>query len=83
MTFMFHVLKHIIKAYLGDLVAHSHKRVDHPVHLRLVFERCRQYRIRLNPHKCVFCVRSGLLFGFIVSEQGIMVDPMKVEAIPK
>jgi hypothetical protein len=81
MTFLFHDLKHIVEAYLDDLVAHSHKRVDHSTHLRLVFERCRYYRIRLNPHKCIFCVRSGHLLGFIVSEHGIMVDPMKVEEI--
>jgi hypothetical protein len=81
MTFAFHDLKHVVEAYLDDLTAHSHKRVDHPTHLWLVFERCHYYHIRLNPHKCIFCIRSGRLLGFIVSEQGIMVDPMKVEAI--
>jgi hypothetical protein len=40
MTFAFHDLKHIFEAYLDDIVAHSRKRVDHPKHLRLVFERC-------------------------------------------
>jgi hypothetical protein len=81
MTFSFHDLKHIVEAYLDDLAAHSRKRVDHSTHLRLVFERCHYYRIRLNPHKCIFCIRSGHLLGFLVSEHGIMVDPMKVEAI--
>jgi hypothetical protein len=81
MTFSFHDLKHIVKSYLNDLAAHSHKRVDHVTHLRLVFERCCYYRIWLNPHKCIFCVRFGRLLGFLVSETGIMVDPLKVEAI--
>jgi hypothetical protein len=81
MTFAFHDLKHIFEAYLDDITAHSRKRVDHPKHLRLVFERCRHYRIRLNPHNCIFCVRSGRLLGFLVSKNGIMVDPLKVEAI--
>jgi hypothetical protein len=45
MIFTFHDLKHIVEAYLDDLAAHSHKRVDHPKHLRLVFERCHHYRI--------------------------------------
>jgi hypothetical protein len=43
--------------------------------------RCRFYQIGLNPHKCVFCVESDCLLGFIVSRQGIRVDPLKVEAI--
>jgi hypothetical protein len=33
MTFMFHDLKPIVKAYLDDVVVHSHRRVDHPTHL--------------------------------------------------
>jgi hypothetical protein len=45
MTFVFHDLKHIVEAYLDDLAAHSRKRVDHVIHLRLVFERCCYYRI--------------------------------------
>jgi hypothetical protein len=45
MTFTFHDLKHIVKAYLDDLDAFSRKRADHAMHLRLVFERCRYYRI--------------------------------------
>jgi hypothetical protein len=38
MTFAFHDLKHVVEAYLDDLTTHSHKRVDHLTHLRLVFE---------------------------------------------
>jgi hypothetical protein len=55
--------------------------MDHPTHLRLIFERCRYFQIRLNPNKWIFCVTSGCLLGFIVSTTGIMVDPLKVEAI--
>jgi hypothetical protein len=81
MTFSFHNIKNIVEAYLDDLAAHSHKRVDHSTHLQLVFERCSYYLIRLNPHKCIFCVRSDRLLGFLVFEHGIVVEPMKVEAI--
>jgi hypothetical protein len=81
MSFTFHDLKDIVEAYLDDLASRSHKRADHPAHLRLIFERCRYYRIHLNPKKCNFCIRSRHLLGFIVSNKGIMVDPLKVEAI--
>ena len=81
MTPIFHDLKMIIEVYLDDLAAHSHLRVHHPYHLRLVFERCRHYQVRLNPHKCIFFLKSGRLLGFIVSKEGIRVDPLKVEAI--
>jgi hypothetical protein len=81
MSYAFHDIKHIVQPYLDDLPAHSLRRVDHPNHLRAIFIHCRFYRIRLNPHKCVFCVESGRLLGFIVSRHGIWVDPIKVEAI--
>ena len=81
MTLIFHNLKIIIEVYLDDLAAHSHLRVRHPHHLRLVFERCCHYQDRLNPHKCIFCVTVGRLLGFIVSKEGIRVDPLKVEEI--
>jgi hypothetical protein len=35
--FTFHDLKHIVEAYLDDLVVHLHKREDHAMDLRLVF----------------------------------------------
>ena len=81
MTFSFHDLKKIIEVYLDDLATHSRLRVRHPYHLGLAFERCRHYQVHLNPHKCIFCMKSGRLLGFIVSKEGIRVDPLKVEAI--
>ena len=81
MTLIFHDLKSIIEVFLDDRAAHSRMRIRHPYHLILVFERCRHYSIRLNPHKCILCMKSGRLLGFIVSKEGIRVDPLKVEAI--
>jgi hypothetical protein len=81
MTYIFHDLAQIILAYLDDLTARSKKCTQHLDDLRIVFHRCRQYNIRLNPLKCVFCVTVGCLLGFIVSQHGITVDPLKVQAI--
>ena len=38
MNFSFHDIKSIVEPYLDDLSAHSRKRIDHPDHLRLIFE---------------------------------------------
>ena len=81
MSYAFHDIRHNVQPYLDDLPAHSTKRQDHHTHLRDIFLRCRHYRIRLNPHKCVFCVESDRLLRFIVSQEGIHLDPLKVEAI--
>jgi hypothetical protein len=81
MFYAFHDIRHIVQPYIDDLPMHSMHRQDHPTHLRAIFLRCCYYGIRLNPHKCVFCVESGRLIGFILSIHGIRVDPLKVEAI--
>jgi hypothetical protein len=81
MTYIFHDLAAIILAYLDDLTARSKKRTQHLDDLRIIFQWCRQYNIRLNPLKCVFCVTAGRLLSFIVSQSGITVDPLKVQAI--
>jgi hypothetical protein len=81
MSYTFHDIKHIVQPYLDDLPAHSMRCQDHLAHLCVIFLRCWFYNIFLNPHKCVFCVESGRLLGFIVSKQGIYVDPLNIEAI--
>jgi hypothetical protein len=81
MTYIFHDLAEILLAYLDDLTARSKKRTQHLDDLRIIFQRCRQYNIRLNPLKCVFCVTARRLLGFIVSQSGITMDPLKVKSI--
>ena len=81
MSYAFHDIKTIVRPYLDDLPAKSRQRQDHLDHLQQIFVHCRNYNIRLNPHKCIFGVESGHLLGFIVANDGIHVDPLKVEAI--
>ena len=81
MPYAFHDINKIVKIYLDDLKTKYSRRVEHCAHLRVIFIRCHQYNIRLNPHKCIFCVDFGRLLGFIVSKDGIWVDPLKVEEI--
>ena len=49
--------------------------------MQKLFERLNKYKLRLNPNKCTFGVRSGKLLGFVVSGKGIKVVPAEVKAI--
>ena len=51
--------------------------------LKQVFERCRKFSISLNPKKSIFAVTEGKFLGFIVSKEGMIIDPEHVEAISK
>ena len=81
MSYAFHDIKNIVDTYLNDLPTHSQQWEDHPQHLRDIFLRCRHYKIRLNPHKCVFCIETGCFLGFLVSKDGIWIDPLNIVAI--
>jgi hypothetical protein len=37
----------------------------------------------MNPLKCTFGVSAGKFLGFIIRENGIEIDPKKIEAIQK
>ena len=66
-----------IEVYVDDMIAKSRTEVERVEHLLKLFQHLRKYKLRLNPNKCTFGVRSGKVLGFIVSERGIEVDPTK------
>lgn len=70
-----------IEVYVDDMIAKPKTEDKHLDHMWKLFNRLWEYKLRLNPAKCTFGVRSGKLMGFIVSQQGIEVDPDKVRAI--
>lgn len=78
MNCIFHVLAHLILTYLNDLTVWSKNYANNLEDLCVVLQICPHYNLRLNPLECVFCVNAGRLLGFIISQQGIRVDPLKV-----
>eukprot|EP00253_Pinus_taeda_P002196 PITA_02196 len=79
MNYAFHDIKNIVQPYLDNLLAHLRKQTDHLWHLRVIFLHCQHYKIRLNPHKCLFSVSFGHLPGFAVSNDEIRLDPFQCE----
>uniref|UniRef100_A0A2N9HWS0 Integrase catalytic domain-containing protein n=1 Tax=Fagus sylvatica TaxID=28930 RepID=A0A2N9HWS0_FAGSY len=82
MTAMFHDMMHKkIEDYVNDIVVKSKKREEHLETLRKMFDRCRLYKLKMNPLKCAFGVSAGKFLGFLVHNRGIDVDPAKASAI--
>ena len=46
-----------------------------------MLERCREKNLTFNWEKCHFIVRKGIIFGHIVSKDGIEVDKAKTDLI--
>jgi hypothetical protein len=84
MNLIFHnLLGEVMEVYIDDLVLKSANFDMHIAGLRKVFERMRQYNLKMKPLKCTFGVLAGGFLGFIVHKNGIEIDPKKVESIGK
>ena len=82
MKAIFHDMMHRqLEDYVDDIVVKSSKREEHFHVLKRVFERCRAFKLRMNPLKCAFGVSSGKFLGFLVYSKGIDVDLAKAIAI--
>ncbi len=49
--------------------------------LRLCFQKCREYGISMNLNKCAFMVFSRMILGFIISKEGKLPNPKKIQTI--
>ena len=67
---------------IDDVLIFAPDQNEHDRRLRLVLETLEKAGITLN-EKCQFNVKSIKFLGHIVTSEGIMVDPEKVEAIVK
>ena len=82
MTAIFHDMMHKeMEDYVDDIVMKSKTRIGHFQVLKQVFERCRMYKLRVNPMKCTFGVSVGKFLGFLVHHKGISMDLAKATTI--
>jgi hypothetical protein len=71
-------LDNFMKLYLDDFTIFN-DLATHFTKLQQCFEKCREYDINLE--KCIFMVFSRMIFEFIISKEGKLLDPKKVEVI--
>jgi hypothetical protein len=67
--------------YLDDITVYSNSHEEHLKHLKIVFLKCSQFGISLNPQKTHFSLKKGKLLGHIILAEGVKIDPARVEAI--
>ena len=70
-----------VYVYIDDILIASTNALEHEVHLRLLFDRFRQYGVVINPAKSVFGVSSLEFLGHKVSAHGIHPLNSKVNTI--
>jgi transposase InsO family protein len=75
------LLDEIVVCYVDDLLIYSKDKSKHAAHVREVLRRLREAGLQAAIHKCEFGVQETKFLGFIVSQEGIRVDPEKVAAV--
>ena len=67
--------------YLDDICIFTPTIDDMLDRIELVFDRLKQYNLKIKPKKCQFCDTSVLFLGHILSAKGISANPEKVEKV--
>jgi hypothetical protein len=66
---------------LDDILIYSKSEEEHKQHLRMVLQVLRERQLNAKLRKCSFYQRQIHYLGHIISEEGIVVDPMKIKSI--
>ncbi|KAL9285831.1 putative nucleotidyltransferase, Ribonuclease H [Arabidopsis thaliana] len=74
-------LDEFVIIFIDDILVYSKSHEEHELHLRRVMEKLREQKLFAKLSKCRFWQREMGFLGHIVSEEGVSVDPEKIEAI--
>lgn len=67
--------------YIDDILIFSETALEHEEHLRLVLTKLREHGLYALVNKCLFCQDSVPFLGFVISSEGMNVDPAKLATI--
>ncbi|GJY03021.1 putative reverse transcriptase domain-containing protein [Tanacetum coccineum] len=66
---------------IDDILIYSKSKEEHEVHLMLVLELLKNEKLYAKFSKCEFWLQEVHFLGHVVNQNGIHVDPSKIEAI--
>ncbi|GKA54020.1 putative reverse transcriptase domain-containing protein [Tanacetum coccineum] len=74
-------LDKFVIVFIDDILIYSKTKEDHEVHLGLVLELLRKEKLYAKFSKCEFWLQEVHFLGHVVNQNGIHVDPSKIEAV--
>src|ERR1035437_6677372 len=78
---LFDYLDDFCTVYLDDILIYSEDPSEHQEHVRKVLQRLRDAGLQADIKKSEFNVKRTKYLGFIVSTEGIEVDPEKIAVV--
>jgi transposase InsO family protein len=74
-------LDDFLTAYVDDLLIYSDNEKQHREHVKKVLQRLREAGLQASISKCEFHVTRTKYLGFIITTEGLEVDPEKIAVI--
>ena len=74
-------LDKFVLIFLDDILVYSKNEKEHEENLRLTLQLLREHQLYAKLSKCDFYRDRIQYLGHIISNEGIYVDPKKIEAI--
>ena len=76
-------LDHFFIMFINGILIYSRTQEEHERHLAIVLQTLREHKLYVKMSKCEFWMKEVKFLGHVVSEQGVVVDPAKIEAVIK
>jgi len=67
--------------YLDDIIIYAKDIPEHTQKLSEIFQRLRQYRLKLQPLKCEFLRKEVIYLRHNITDKGVKPDPQKVKCV--
>ena len=67
--------------FIDDILVYFKNEEEHAEHLRVVLQTLRLEQLHAKLSKCEFWLESIAFLGHVVSNEGISVDPNKIQAV--
>jgi len=67
--------------YIDDILIYSRTLKEHKEQVRKVLQKLKQAGLFIKPEKCEFSITKTTFLDFIISEEGLEMDPEKVNTV--
>jgi hypothetical protein len=74
-------LDKFLVVFIDDILVYSRNEEEHSVHLHVVLQHLRDHRLYAKLSKCEFWLKEIKFLGHTISQDGIAVDPGKVQEV--